>query len=181
MPTQPPEDEDLARWSRLSDKHREVLDLLVERKTSKEIARILGVSKPAIDQRFATARQILEAANRNEAAIVYARLKQIYGDTQTYDRVIYDSVQVPEPPILVPSDFPDGDPDPVLKLSDITTPTFRTASGPREFLPPFREGWKHTHGIQARVVIMVAVLAVLVIVVFLGLSISETLTRLVSN
>ena len=180
-PPRPCEDDDLARWSRLSDKHHEALRLLVERKTSKEIARVLGVSKSAVDQRFDTARQILGAASRNDAAIAYARLEQIYGSQQTCDRITCDPAQVPERPALVPSDFPDGDPEPVLKLSDIATPSFGIENGARESLPPFRDGWRHTHGIQARVVIMVAILAALVIVVFLGLGIAEALTRLVSH
>src|SRR3546814_1772175 len=46
------EDDDLARWLRLTEKQRACLDLLIERKTSKEIARILGISKPTVDQRI---------------------------------------------------------------------------------------------------------------------------------
>lgn len=174
MPTPTQEDEDLARWSRLTARHREVLDLLVDRKTSKEIARILNLSKPAIDQRFATARPILGAANRNEAAIIYARLRK------KYDRVIYDPVQVPPPPTLMPSNFPDGDPTPVLKPTDKLSTSFSIESGSRSFLPS-RYGWGHKNSIQARVVIMVGILVALVIVAFLGLGIAESLTRLVSN
>lgn len=180
-PPQLRDDDDLARWSRLSAKHHEALELLVKRKTSKEIARVLGVSKSAIDQRFDTARQILGVASRNEAAIVYARLTQIYSPMQTCDRITSDPTQVPKPPILMPSDFPDGDTEPILKLSDIAMPAFRIDDGTREFLPPFREGWRHTHSIQARVVIMVVVFVTLVIAVSLGLNIAETLKRLVSN
>jgi DNA-binding CsgD family transcriptional regulator len=175
MPTPTQEDEDLARWSRLTARHREVLDLLVDRKTSKEIARILNLSKPAIDQRFATARPILGAANRNEAAIIYARLRK------KYDRVIYDPVQVPPPPTLMPSNFPDGDPTPVLKPTDKLSTSFSIESGSRESFLPSRYGWGHKNSIQARVVIMVGILVALVIVAFLGLGIAESLTRLVSN
>ncbi len=167
--------DDLARWLRLTDKQREVMDLILERKTSKEIARILGISKPAVEQRIGTVRAILSAANRNEAALIYARLKE------TYDRVIYDPVQLPPTPKLMPSDFPDGDPMPVLKLHDSGAHSFRAEIGPREFLPPFRDGWRHDHSIQVRVMIMVGILAALVIIVFLGLGIAESLTRLVSN
>src|SRR3546814_3019265 len=127
------EDDDLARWLRLTEKQRACLDLLIERKTSKEIARILGISKPTVDQRITAARIILGAANRHEAALIYARLKQLY------DRITYDSVQVPSPPTLVPSDFPDGDPEPVLKLSDSAAPTFGAGQGSRAFFLPFRE------------------------------------------
>src|SRR3546814_5865883 len=77
-------------------------------------------------QRITTARIILGAANRDEAALIYARPKQLY------DRITYDSVQVPSPPTLVPSDFPDGDPEPVLKLSDSAAPTFGAGQGRSE-------------------------------------------------
>lgn len=80
---------DEARWARLTDRQRACLDLLLERQTSKQIARQLDISKPTVDQRLTAARGILGAANRDEAAIIYLRLKQ------TYDRVIYDPVQVP--------------------------------------------------------------------------------------
>src|SRR3546814_4863665 len=95
-------------------------------------------------QRITTARIILGAANRDEAALIYARLKQLY------DRITYDSVQVPSPPTLVPSDFPDGDPEPVLKLSDSAAPTFDAGQGSRDFFLPFRDGRRHEHSIQAR-------------------------------
>ena len=175
MPMHEDEEDDLARWLRLTDKQRVCLDLLVERKTSKEIARILDIAKPTVDQRITAARNILGAANRDEAALIYARLKHLY------DRVTYDPMQVPPSPVLMPSDFPDGDPDPVLKLSDSAAPRFGAGHGSRDFFLPFRDGWRHDHSIQARVVIMVGILVALVIVVFLGLGIAEALTRLVSN
>lgn len=169
------DDDDLALWSRLTDKQRACLDLLIERKTSKEIARILKISKPTVDQRITAARILLGAANRDEAAVIYARLKRIY------DRVTYDPMQVPKPPVLMPSDFRDGDPNKVLKLNDNGARSLGAESGPREYFLPFRDGWRHDHSILARVVIMVGILVALVSVVFLGLGIAEALTRLVSN
>lgn len=169
------ENRDLIRWRRLTDKQRACLDLLIEGLSSKEIARQLGISKWTVDQRLTTARQVLEVADRRAAAKEYARLKRIY------DHVAYDPVEVPPAPMLVPSDFPDGDPSPVLTLSDSASRSFDTEFGPREFFLPFRDGWRHDYSIQARVVIMVGILFALVIVVFLGLGIAETLTRLVSN
>lgn len=83
------ESDGLSRWSRLTDKHRACLDLVVERKSSKEIARVLQISKPTVDQRITAARKILDAADRDQAAVIYARLKSVY------DRVTYDPVQLP--------------------------------------------------------------------------------------
>lgn len=82
-------DTEKARFDRLTDKQRQCLHLVVSRKSSKEIARELGIAKPTVDQRIANARQILGAHNRDEAALIFARQAGIY------DRVIYDPACVP--------------------------------------------------------------------------------------
>src|SRR3546814_19895036 len=69
------ESDDAERWSRLTEKQRACLDLLVERKTSKQIARELGIAKVTVDQRIRAARNILSASDRDETAIIYSRLK----------------------------------------------------------------------------------------------------------
>src|SRR3546814_18916940 len=92
--------EDAERWARLTDKQRACLDLLIERQTSKQIARQLGIAKPTVDLRLTKARDILGPANRDETAIVYARLKQ------TYDRITCVQIDLPPPPTLMPSHFP---------------------------------------------------------------------------
>ena len=65
----PHDDED--RWSRLTEKQRACLDLLIEHKTSKEIARLLDISKHTVDQRLNLARDTLGAQDRNESAFIY--------------------------------------------------------------------------------------------------------------
>lgn len=70
--------------SGLTDKQREVLDLLIEHKTSKEIARLLGISPHTVDQRIFFAKEKLGAASRNEAAAAYRRLVAVSGRT-TYE------------------------------------------------------------------------------------------------
>lgn len=68
----------------LTDKQREVLDLLIEHKTSKEIARLLQISPHTVDQRIQFAKDKLGARTRNEAAAVYRRLVGTYGQ-MTYE------------------------------------------------------------------------------------------------
>ncbi len=155
-----PSDEPL-RWARLTGKQRACLDLLLERQTSKQIARRLQISKQAVDLRITTARHILGAANRDEAALIYARLRQ------TYDRIPWDPVILPPGTDLVPSDFPDGEPAP-LALNDIVD-------------PPSKGLWRHDHRRLNRGGIMAAMLAVLVILVLAAVTIGETLTRLLSG
>src|SRR3546814_3343249 len=63
---------------------RACFDRLRDHRTSKQIARILGIAKPTVDQRIAAARVILGASNRGDAALRYARHRAIYGQI-TYD------------------------------------------------------------------------------------------------
>src|SRR3546814_4626501 len=70
---------------RSTNKHRACLDPLLERKTSKEIARMIGLAKPTVDQRLTKARSILGVDTRDQAAVEYARLKK------KYDRITYRS------------------------------------------------------------------------------------------
>lgn len=62
----------------LTTKQREVMDLLIEHRTSKEIARLLGISPHTVDQRIRFARDKLGASSRNEAAAIYRRLLETY-------------------------------------------------------------------------------------------------------
>jgi DNA-binding CsgD family transcriptional regulator len=68
----------------LTSKQREVLDLLIQHKTSKEISRLLGISPHTVDQRILLARGKLGVATRNEVAQAYRRLKTIY-EQPVYD------------------------------------------------------------------------------------------------
>lgn len=162
--SQPLSDE--ARWVRLTDKQRACLDLLLERQTSKQIARALNISKPTVDQRLTAARNVLGAATRNEAALIYARLKL------TYDRMPYDPVQVPPASAKMAVMAKDDMPDNALVLSDSAV----AAEG-----RPFRMIWRHDHGLKTRMLIMAVMLVVAVMLILAGLGIAEALTRLVSG
>ena len=81
--------DEIERVANLTTKQRECLHLVVQRKSSKEIARILNISKPAVDQRLDGARRTLGVATRDEAAVIFART------SGTYDRIIYDPAYVP--------------------------------------------------------------------------------------
>lgn len=166
----PPDDDEL-RWRRLTEKQRACLDLLLERQTSKQIARRLGISKQAVDLRLKTARDILGAANRDETALIYARLRQ------TYDQMPCDPVILPSPPQMVPSDFPDGDPTKVFELHD----NFAARSDPRSGSSPFRDLFRPDYWPATRATIMVAMLMAALLMIIAGLSIGDTLTRLVSG
>jgi len=60
----------------LTEKQRHVLDLLIENKTSKEIARTLGISPYTVDQRISLARGKLGVSSRTELAARYRLLRK---------------------------------------------------------------------------------------------------------
>lgn len=163
--------DDRRRWERLTDKQRECLDLLLERKTSKQIARLLGIAKPTVDQRLTAARNILGARDRDETALAYGRLKHLY------DRITYDPVALPLRPALVPSDFPDGDLSSLLELSDHVAPGDRI----RGVRSPFGDLWRHDHSPARRISIMMAMLTALLVSLLAGLGIAQALSRLISG
>ena len=166
---------DFERWSRLTNKHRACLDPLLERKTSKEIARMIGLAKPTVDQRLTKARSILGVDTRDQAAVEYARLKK------KYDRITYDPMHIPDSAEIVPSDFAEGDPSTVIHLTDMAVAA-RSTDGPVEGLSdPLGLIWRRDHKGLARLALMMTMLVALLLVVHASLGISETLTRLVSG
>ena len=58
----------------LTDKQREVLDLLIQHKTSKEISRLLGISPHTVDQSIMLARAKLHVGSRGDVAQAYRHL-----------------------------------------------------------------------------------------------------------
>lgn len=63
----------------LTDKQAEVLELVLRRMSSKEIARELGISHKSVDKRLDAARIKLGAATRQEAARIYGVAR--YGES----------------------------------------------------------------------------------------------------
>jgi len=76
----------------LTDKQRQVLDLLIEHKTSKEIARRLGISPHTVDQRIQFAKDKLGVRSRSEVAQTYRRLLEVYG------QLTYEPSCIADPP-----------------------------------------------------------------------------------
>ena len=162
---------DAERWARLTDKQRACLDLLVERKTSKQIARELDIAKVTVDQRIRSARDILGASNRNEAAIIYAALKPIY------DRMIYDPVGLARSLPALPIDSPNGS-KPAAKV--LTNPLSAMGRLPRR-RSPFKDLWRRDKS-PSYVIAMTAILVIaLAIFALTGLGIAQALTQLISD
>ena len=116
------------RLSALTAKQRDVLDLLIEFKTSKEISRILQISPHTVDQRVEAAKTKLGAASRAELALIYRELAGASGRADlsalsaeppaVSERLTYEFSQVADPaetghsghrvgPAIVPPDGPE--------------------------------------------------------------------------
>ena len=84
-------------WMGLTAKQREVLDLLIQHKTSKEISRRLGISPYTVDQRIMLARAKLKVATRGEVAHAYRLLlaqKGKFVSGTIYDQFVYETAEV---------------------------------------------------------------------------------------
>ncbi len=68
----------------LTDKTCEVLDLLIDHKTSKAIALMLEISPHTVDQRIQFAKRCLGAKSRSDLARLYRDIKLTYGQ-MTYE------------------------------------------------------------------------------------------------
>lgn len=64
--------------SPLTEKQREVLDLLLDHMTSKEMSRILGISPHTVDQRLNGAKAKFGVGSRSELAKAYRISKEVY-------------------------------------------------------------------------------------------------------
>lgn len=63
-------------FGELTDGQKACLRLVVEHHTSKEIARLLGISPFTVDQRLDAARRKLNAASRKDAAKIFAAMEK---------------------------------------------------------------------------------------------------------
>lgn len=151
----------------LTKKQRQVLDLLIEHKTSKEIARRLSISPHTVDQRIQFAKEKLGANSRSEVAVVYRRLLEICGRT-TYE----DSGIAAEPP------EGDGAGGAGVSLDEPSPPT-RTGSASADTAEAdyqvVRELFDGRYGTLVR---LGAIIAIAVLLVLLVLGALATLTQL---
>jgi DNA-binding CsgD family transcriptional regulator len=173
------QEEAARRLAKLTDKQHEVLSLVVQRKTSKQIARILGISKPAVDQRIASARDTLGVASRDDAALLFMQT------TTAYDRVIYDPVQLSKGTITSPQKgWEQFEDNPVhmtanagLRRELIDADPFATG-GIRQLLLDKLSG---ENRVALRSILIMVLSVCMMALVLIGLSVSEVLSRLIAS
>jgi len=176
---------DLDRLASLTQKQRDVLDLLMEFKTSKEISRILEISPHTVDQRVEAAKSKLGAVSRSELALIYREMVGIPAGTESllspaaiYERLTYEESPVAEPADpthlsfrVGPAIAPPGDPEPSNIVVPDVTDDYRV-------VPELFDGrW----GTLARLATILAITVLLSIAFLGGLAIFVQVSHLVAG
>ncbi len=162
-----------SRVAKLTAKQRECLHLVVLRKSSKEIARILEISKPAVDQRLVSARRVLGAATRDEAALIYARA------SGTYDRILYDPVGVPSDDSFGSEGLQDERSSSFI-LEEVSSAYDVDTKHDLNFWPQILKESDGNWGTAQRIAIIVILTIGILAIVLIGLSVSQSLSSLVT-
>tara|TARA_R110000787_G_scaffold98664_4_gene202774 strand:+ start:3076 stop:3591 length:516 start_codon:yes stop_codon:yes gene_type:complete len=162
-----------SRVANLTAKQRECLHLVVLRKSSKEIARILDISKPAVDQRLVSARRVLGASTRDEAALIYARA------SGAYDRILYDPVGVPFDATFG-AEEPQDECSGSSMLEELSSPYDFDAAHDVNFWPQILKEPEGSWGTVQRIAIIVVLTIGILAIVLIGLSVSQSLSSLLA-
>lgn len=100
--------EQAAALAGLTDKQREVLSLVSEGMTSKEIARKLRISESAVNQRIEVIRQRLGGLPRTQIARIYRRMSTVLITVPTSNSITGKSIQLQSEPIKDQQPEPEG-------------------------------------------------------------------------
>jgi DNA-binding CsgD family transcriptional regulator len=157
----------------LTVKQRAVLDLVLEHKSSKEIARALQISPYTVDQRIQAARQKLGVSTRGEIARVYAHLKLVCGESA------YEFPYVDFSKNSGESGNRGARSDPILTLSDVAVIDYPAPWQSGSFKVGGLEALDNRFGIFGRVFAVFALACVIAMVMLVMVSIAETLSSLI--
>ncbi len=101
-----------ASLSVLTDKQREVLALVADNRTSKEIAGLLGVSESAVNQRIEMVRARLGGLPRGELARLYRQ--EFTPEDSEQEKLTWQKIQLPAPAPSGQGTSTEGIPSPVF-------------------------------------------------------------------
>jgi len=155
--------------AKLTAKQRDCLDLAVLGKSPGEIARILDISRSAVDQRLLSARRLLGASTRKEAALIYAKASGHcdlgLGDSADDDPDITTRAKDRRSELSNPSDF-----------EEVPIAYDAEAEGAQS-RKDFGGDWGRVQRVAIIVILAVGILAI----VLIGLSVSQSLSRLFAD
>lgn len=168
-----------SRIATLSEGQLLCLRLVAQHRTSKEIARELGISEDTVDQRIASARRKLGAQSRAEAAriLTAAERPDIYGQP------VYPSSDLPPAPKIAPSaaleDYEERQASVgVVEDREVYQPSFpfRPTPEPVQFPMPGRR-WNDL-GPLMRTAVIIAIAAASILLPLIAVSTYETASRI---
>lgn len=167
---------DLAVLDALTDKQREVLTLVSEGLTSKEIARNLGISESAVNQRIETVRQRLGGMPRSQIARLHRRQSTLVMTVPTSNSITGN-------PIALQSLARLGQASDVEGVVDRVAPSALPGSGvlqPSTIFQRLDTTLSGPHGAWLRVAAIIALAAAIAITALLVLSVMQTLDSLIA-
>ena len=158
--------------SGLTSKQRQVLDLVLAHKSSKEIARALSISPYTVDQRITAARHKLGVTTRGELAREYSRLRGICEETAYQDsHMVFPAFSGHQP-------CQDQQTNPVFMLSDSASvkmdAPWHLDLEPRVDL----EALDNRFGVLGRVAVIFMLAAFMALLMLSMLAIAETLSNI---
>jgi DNA-binding CsgD family transcriptional regulator len=158
--------------AQLTGKQHEVLSLLLQHKTSKEIARDLGISPHTVEQRLRFAKDRLGVSRRGDLANAYRQLQQPC-DKPLYEEMRIETNALPLPQEGRPGERPERQPTQQLALA------IAAADGPLQdvsLVPAIMTG---RNGALMRIAAIVGIAAAVITVSIGGLAVLEQLSRLI--
>lgn len=156
----------------LTDKQTEVLDLVLLHKSSKDIARTLGISPYTVDQRITAARRKFRVDSRAELARAYMQYRDVCGPTAyEFSHLAETAQDEHQPGQALPE-------EPVLELADAIPLRWNAMWQDQSFLLAGLEELDRRAGPAGRLSIVGMLALALAIAALVMASLAETLSRL---
>lgn len=128
-----------ASLSDLTDKQREVLALVADNRTSKEIAARLGISESAVNQRIEMVRARLGGLPRGELARLYRQ--ELMPDESEVENLTWQKIQLPAAAPAMQEGAAEGIPSPAFGGSHTVQSSDRDGSQLSAFLLGSTPAW----------------------------------------
>lgn len=185
--------------TRLSEKQRECLALVLQHLTSKQIAKRLGISHHTVNQRLDSARRTLGVATRLDAAIVYSQHRSLCdsfvydhpsGEKKILESAVYSKdlsdLIVREPFVVdaeTANDITNGQPvdGGLLTLNEAAATTLLPPWERDAVIRPFKGSFFGANESAKRIFMILGLSVLMTIVIIVGASAAEVLTRLVGR
>jgi len=168
------EDQSASPLELLTEKQREVLELMLQHKKPKEIARILGISPHKVYQRIQFAKERLQVAGQSDLAAEYLRLRS------QYERFIYEESPLPNPVVSSDDERRNDGADDFAANSPDRIEAGQVPSGAIEYrvVPEMFDG---RHGTIARIGAIVALTFLLILVILGGLALFSQTSEIMAQ